>query len=494
MADNSSNLFLNIADKKQDMALVAKRIDREVNKFYNVHDSLFLDGESVDESDSLVLDNMVLQYGKNLAFDYANASKYNDKELEDFFNICFSKISVLQLEVYYLNPQILDNKVKNYMNKIQNGFNVCEDRLEKGRNIDTQLNDINALLTDFKTLISLNLDKRNGKNADKLNEILEKAGVVHNVAMEKFNKLKMSNNDIINNKKSNTSSKKNVNVYLVLDKYIKNLTVGKNAISKVYDDSGKYIEGVYEYLCHLKSNNLEDSYIENVLIEIRKDLLDKYAYDIESNRIKDKKSNKKATSTEKKEASNSNTKDDNAYNALRATINSYINDFGGQIASIKNNSSINDIDLKYRNYKEMLGNLIEDIDGKRRNLDDIRNDFSNLTENIKKDLGYVYKSNVSGRNRKILDVKRIGFGAIGSFFGIYGVSSLINELAFFSKFGFLYPSMAPFILPVSMTLAGGLLLKAALTKEGKGVLQRIWKKMKAKQADSINEEEYIKRR
>ena len=410
MADNSSNLFLNIADKKQDMALVAKRIDREVNKFYNVHDSLFLDGENVDESDSLVLDNMVLQYGKNLAFDYANASKYNDKELEDFFNICFSKISVLQLEVYYLNPQILDNKVKNYMNKIQNGFNVCEDRLKKGRNIDTQLNDINALLTDFKTLISLNLDKRNGENADKLKEILEKAGAVYNVAIEKFDKLKMSNNDI------------------------------------------------------------------------------------KSNHIKDKKSNKKATSTEKKEASNSNTKDDNAYNALRATINSYINDFGGQIASIKNNSSINDIDLKYRNYKEMLGNLIEDIDGKRRNLDDIRNDFSNLTENIKSDLGYVYKSNVIGRKRKILDVKRIGFGAVGSFFGIYGVSSLINELAFFSKFGFLYPSMAPFILPVGMTLTGGLLLKAALTKEGKGVLQRIWEKLKAKQEDSINEEKHVKRR
>lgn len=461
-------------EKKELMNKISLRIEKEKNSFNNKL-SKFNSGDiEVD-----VLDNVVKQFYEALDDDYFAIEEYADEELKTFFSEQYSMLGIMEKMVYEIEPNIFKTKVNSLSNKIAMEYNIC---LNSSLDFSNHLDSLKDYLMQLKSFIYRNVvNDEEFANDERFKPVIDEAKSSIDTLEKEIVNLQLKN-DSFKNKIGASKKKKADDKVNVLDKYISNLNGKFYSIIELYPDKKVNLVDIGMCLTNLKNNNAIDIVtLDDDLEKVRQSLLKNFNYDIESDVIvKNNNIEKIDNDIDDKSSMNLNPDDIN-YASLESTINLYLKEFEDNEPVILNNDAPGTADDKYgkfSGYRDTLFDLLKEIENKSRSSQDIKNDFLQVTENISNDLWYQYNSHKKNRRRKVISVKKLGLGLGGLALGTYGISTLVFNLSFFYRFGFLYPSVKPFFIPVALTIISGIMLKKALSSVEKKVVTSVFNKLK----------------
>ena len=466
-------------EKKELMNRIDKRLNNEKSNLFE---------KIGNKEDSSILFNMVRQFKKALQEDFEKIEDI-DEELNNFFAKKIDEIFFMEKIVYKLDPKIFVNEVDDIEKNVLNRYDICVRKSKSKKDIANNYILLNNEMANLKSFISMfeNIDLMN--NDIIRNKIVDSQMFIDEYE-KKINDLKTNNIKVSSNKNelriANDSS--DLNNLKRLSLYLTNLSSAKKSISNGDSKKELFVDGVLLLLKDL-SSYVSNSDFSKKLDDVENDLLTKFGYDINNNVLiknKAKVSNGNDVVNRDNNTRNMSTEEYNRYIALASTIRDYIVGVEGERGTILNSIIHGDSNLYEKNSKELslyvnkLKILEKEATDVTRSFDDINNDFKNIRKEIKNKFGYEYKSGVKNRKRGVVNVKKLALGIGGFAIGAYGFSRLIKEALFFSKFGFLFGSFVPFVVPTLLSLISVVMLKRAFSKDEKGIIIKFFDKLRNK--------------
>ena len=455
-------------------------------------------GLNLNQMSSDEVFDKIAEMRRFLADSYNSASKYGDENLDKFFGEKSVEIDFLEKIAYKVHPGIFVKNVTNLENAIKEQYDVCLKKVDGKMVVSSDFEELSRRMVDLKYYVKNFLSDDLLKKDVVRKKVSDTSSFIKEYSV-KINELKQKNRG--------NSNKKNIG----LSDYLNNLNSSKNDIVNKFPDSKKNIESIIYFL----SNGLSDkdeSTIKVCLDYVKKDLLEKYGYDVESNSFNSKNeviidSGKKAVSnSSNNNISSSNSSSDvdrnrfvnsvgdiNSYAAISNSIKLYYDDFESKQSDILNGFDSSEYEANsndFCNCKDALAKLKNDADNRSKSYEDIEREFSELRNYISKRFNYEYKSEVKGRKRRVVSVKKLSAGVVGLASGIYGFGTLIPEIVFFSKFGFLIPDFIPFAVPVGLSILSVALLKYAVSSKEKGWIDIVIDKLRNKKDEDSLEDNH----
>ena len=476
----AGDMRLSNSSKKRIMDGINSRLNKEKDSFT----------KRVQENASPdVLYNMVKQFSKNLASDCDKYSSYNDQDLNEFFQEKLGLMNNYLKFVFQLSPNIFVSEVDKWINDISKLYEVCSGRFNKNALDKDKMVELKEKMLLFKKYIS-SFDTEDMR----INSVIDKKIEMSYMFMKSIDDgIKTVEASKLNTGKG-TSKNSLADAKALVRLYIANLDKGRVDLVKLNPQMKIYIDSSLQFLNSLLTNN-DEKVIMASLEYIKNEFASKINYDIANNKLivdKDKgiKDVPKGTGNR---PSSVNKDDDVKYVALLNTIGNYLKDFNENETLINSNYTSskgrNDGIEKIMMYRDKISLLMDEVSKRSRNIDDLDKQFKNLVTTIENDLGYKYGANNKNKRRKVIGVRHLGLKIGGFALGAFGFASLIQEGIFYAKFGFLYSSVTPFLLPTALSIISVLMLKKAFSSDDKNVISKVFDRIKSKAKEFLNSDD-----
>lgn len=423
----------------------------------------------------------------DLMQDYLKLDDSLKSDLDDFFN---KKIK----QAYGMEIIIFGKYMDYFKEQIKERKDLLTQKYSKWANSPTEdnweslVNDYNYFYNDILMYSSVLKDNEKGKNkflnADILKDEISKTNSFLQVFGEMVSKKKEEIDKATSNKddKSKGDSEEDLEQKKLL--YIKNLKDNKDKLAKGRPEVSKAIDKMIAYL------NEESVPLRERIDLIEKETLDFFKYDINNNKFNVSGNSKTGSSSGTSNGNDTNrinnlsTEEYNKYLALASGIDDYVGAIEAERANILN-AAIGGNSSLYETYSRSLNPLISSLKdlskeaaNASREYDEITDDFNKIRDLIKDKFKYDYKKGVKSR-RRVVGVKRLTLGIGGVLIGAHGVSLIIGEILFYSKFGFVLGAPT-FIPPILLVTLGAVLLKKALSSKEKSVVKTFLSKLSDK--------------